>query len=192
MFRTRATLLMRIKDPRDTVAWREFHALYAPLLYRYARARGLTVADAEEVRDRCLATLARRMTTFEYDRHKGRFQAWLGQLVHNQVTDLLRRRCVPVAGSRIARTVPDPRPTPDELWERQWRRQHLKHCVEHVKVSVSERNYRAFCMLLFEECSVQEVCHRLGMSSGQVYVAKSRVLQRVRERLGELGFEYDG
>ena len=42
-------------------------------------------------------------------------------------------------------------------------------------------NHKAFCMLLFEECTVKQVCARLGLNANQVYKAKSRVLQRVRQ-----------
>ncbi|MCK4660266.1 MAG: sigma-70 family RNA polymerase sigma factor [Phycisphaerae bacterium] len=188
---TRATLLMRIKDPRDEVAWREFHALYAPLLYRYACARGLLPADAEEVRDQCLEVLTRSMPGFEYDRGKGRFKSWLRRIVNNKVSNLLRDRRERIAQSREVLAVPDPHPSPDELWEEQWRYQHLKHCVEQVKGLISEKNYRAFSMLLFDGCSVAQVCAELEMNPNQVYVAKSRALQRVRQKLAELGFELE-
>jgi DNA-directed RNA polymerase specialized sigma24 family protein len=82
--------------------------------------------------------------------------------------------------------LPDPSPNLDELWEQQWQQEHLRYCVEQVRASVSEVNYRAFHMLVFEEATVQQVCSRLGMNPNQVYKAKSRVLQRVRQRLAEL------
>ena len=36
---TRASLLVRIRDPRDDEAWRQFLALYEPLLRAFARKR---------------------------------------------------------------------------------------------------------------------------------------------------------
>jgi|WetSurMetagenome_2_1015567.scaffolds.fasta_scaffold82303_2 RNA polymerase sigma factor (sigma-70 family) len=184
---TRITLLRRVKDPDDAAAWREFHALYAPLLFRYARARGLSVADAEEVRDQCLATLSRAMAKFDYDRDKGRFRNWLRRIVNNRVANFVRVHRERIAESHEARALPDPQPSPDDLWEREWRYQHLLHCVEQVRDVVSERSYCAFRMLLVDECPVSEVCARLDMNANQVYVAKSRVLQRVRRKLEELG-----
>ncbi len=63
---TRKTLLARVKDPADAVAWRQFHELYAPLLYRYARRKGLTRSDAEEVRDQCMAVVVEKIGGFEW------------------------------------------------------------------------------------------------------------------------------
>lgn len=177
---------MRIRARDDQEAWRQFHSLYAPLLYRYARTRGLTRADAEEVRDQCLEVVARKMADFEYDKEKGGFRSWLHRIASGKVIDLLRKRPEKVPDTLDIRDLVDPAPPPDQLWEQHWKHEHLKYCVEQVRGSVSERNYQAFCMLLFDDCSVEEVCVRLGMNANQVYKAKSRVLQRVRKILSEL------
>jgi RNA polymerase sigma-70 factor (ECF subfamily) len=65
--------LLSLKNRSDAEAWSEFHKLYAPLLYRYARKQGLSHDDAEEVRDRCLEVVTRKMPTFEYDKERGGF-----------------------------------------------------------------------------------------------------------------------
>jgi DNA-directed RNA polymerase specialized sigma24 family protein len=77
MTTTRTTLLARVKNRSDAAAWDEFHQLYAPLLYRYARSRGLSREDAADVRDACLEVVARKIADFEYDRAKGGFKSWL-------------------------------------------------------------------------------------------------------------------
>jgi RNA polymerase sigma factor (sigma-70 family) len=190
MTTTRTSLLARVKDRRDAAAWGEFHRLYAPLLYRYARGRGLSREDAEDVRDECLAVVAHKIADFEYDRQKGGFKSWLYRIASGKVIDLLRKRREQLADSQDVRNVVDPAPSPDGLWDRHWRYEHLKYCVEAVRGSVSERNYQAFRMLLFDDCPVSEVCVRLGMNANQVYKAKSRVLQRVRAILSDLDLDF--
>lgn len=186
MTTTGTTLLARLKNRSDAKAWAEFHALYAPLLYRYARSRGLSREDAEDVRDECLEVVARKIGDFEYDKEKGGFKNWLYRIASGKVIDLLRKRREKVADSQDIRDLVDHAPSPGQLWEQHWRHEHLKYCVEMVRGSVSDRNYRAFCMLLFDDCSVGEVSDQLGMNANQVYKAKSRVLQRVRKVLSEL------
>ena len=186
---TRESLLARVRNRSDHQAWREFHDLYVPLLYHYARARGLSREDAEEVRDQCLEVIARNITTFEYDKQKGGFKNWLRRMVNNKVVDLLRRRHVVLARSQDLRALRDPEPSPAEIWEQHWQQEHLRYCVKQVRGAVSERDYQVFQMLLFEECPVKEVCARLRMTPNQVYKAKARVLQRVRLKLAE--FEMD-
>jgi RNA polymerase sigma factor (sigma-70 family) len=184
---TRVTLLLRIRDPGDEEAWSEFHGLYAPLLYQYARQRGLADADAEEIRDQCLLIVAQKIGTLEYDRQKGGFKNWLRCIAEGKVVDFFRKRREPLADSRVLQQLPDPRPAPAELWEQQWRYQHVLYCAAQVKAGFSPQTYRAFELLAFDGCSVADVCAQLQMTRNQVYLAKSRVLRRIRARIIELG-----
>ncbi len=186
MVTTRASLLLRIKTRSDTGAWNEFHALYAPLLYRYARGRGLAREDAEDVRDQCFEVVSRKIGDFDYDKQKGGFKNWLYRIASGKVIDHLRKRREKRAETEQIQGLLDPSPTPDEQWEQHWKNEHLKYCVQQVRHGVSEINYRAFEMLLFEDCTVEEVCSSLGLNSNQVYKAKSRVLQRVRKIMKDL------
>ena len=183
---TRRSLLIRIKDRRDADAWSEFYRLYAPLLYRYARSKGLGRQDAEEVRDECLEIITRKMPTFEYDKDKGGFKNFLYCLTAARVVDLLRKRRERTADIDELESIQATDPAPDEAWEQQWRWEHLKFCVEQVRSRVSDESHRVFQMLLFEECSIEEVCERLGMNPNRVYKIKSRMLQRVRNKMAEL------
>lgn len=186
---TSRTLLERLRDPADRVAWERFFVLYAPLVERYARAQGLGVSEAADVRDECLARVAAKLPEFRYDPARGTFKAWLYRIARGAVIDRLRR-----PGERRAETAEiaglvDPEPSPDVCWERTWRNEHLRHALEEVRARESERTFRAFELLLVEELPVTELCERLGMNANQVYKAKARVLRRVKEVLGRLGGE---
>ena len=188
---TRASLLVRVRSRGDEGAWREFHALYGPLLYRYARLCGLVRTDAEEVRDRCLAILVQQMPDFDYQPGKGRFKAWLRRIVTNKVVDLLRKARERQADSAVMAEVDNGDPTPLEVWERNWRTEHLKYCVEQLRTRYKAENVRAFEMLLFEGASVEQVCDELGLGRDGVYKAKSRILQAVREMMAQFDAELE-
>lgn len=183
---TRATLLLRIKNPRDTQAWAEFHDLYAPLLYRYARARGLSHEDAEDVRATCYETIVRQIRQFDYQKEKGGFKAWLRTFVSRRVVDLFRKHREPLANSHELGELPARDGAADDLWEEQWRQQHLCYCVEQVSKEVSEATFQAFQMLVRERLSVEEVCQRLGLNANQVYKAKARVLELVKVKMASI------
>ena len=184
---TRATLLLRVRDRGDAKAWAEFHGLYAPLLYRYARQRGLTHADGEEIRDQCLLVVAQRIAALEYDREKGGFKNWLYCIANGKVVDFFRKQRERQADTQVLKAAVDPQPTPEELWDQQWRYQHLLYCAAEVKSAFDERTYRAFELLAFEERGVDDVCAQLNMTRNQVYLAKSRVLSRIRAKIEEMG-----
>jgi len=184
---TRASLLIRIKDPRDAAAWAQFHELYAPLLYKYARARGLSREDAEDIRATCYETIVARIKEFDYDKAKGGFKAWLRTLVSRRVIDLLRKRREGRADTAALGGLADAEPTPDEVWEKHWKNHHLKYCVEQVRREFSAIQFQAFEMLVLKEQTVEQVCEELGLNSNQVYKAKSRVLQKIRAKMAEIG-----
>jgi RNA polymerase sigma-70 factor (ECF subfamily) len=186
MDQTRTSLLIRIRDPRDTQAWAEFHELYAPLLYAFARARGLKHADAEDVRSSCYEAIVRQIKDFEYDKDRGGFKAWLRTLVQRRVVDLLRKHREETAESQDLAAAADRQPEPEELWEQHWREQHLRYCLERVRAQVSESTFAAFRMLTQDDCSVPDVCDRLSMNANQVYKAKSRVLELVRAEMAAI------
>lgn len=187
---TNTSLLIRVKDRSDAGAWNEFYGLYAPLLYRYARGRGLSRTDSQEVRDQAMAVVYKHIGKFEYDRQKGGFKNWLRRIAESRIVDSFRKRRERQLKSGALRDLRDQAPSPDELWEEEWKYQHLKYCVNEVRELVSESSYEVFHLLVFEERTVAEVCRRLEINRNQVYKAKSRVLQRVRERLSEFDLKY--
>lgn len=179
---TRASLLIRIRDLDDVESWREFHELYSPLLYRYARARGLNHDEAEEIRSSCLETLVTHIREFDYSAGKGGFKAWLRRMVLNRVIDLKRKLTPKQLDSQEMEQNQAPEMTPDEIFDEQWKLSHLKYCLGIVQTLIPEKTYQAFEMLA-NDVSVTDVCDQLEMNSNQVYKAKSKVMKLVRDRM---------
>lgn len=185
---TRASLLQRVRDPEDRDAWLEFYEIYAPLLYRFARGRGLSPSDAEEVRDQCLEVLSRRMPEFDYDRTRGRFKGWLFTMAQARVVDLVRLRRASRLSTDEMRSVADARTDPRQLWEEAWRREHLRFAMDRARLRVSALTWNIFELLL-QDVAVPDVCRDLGVNRNQVYKARGRVLTEVRALVAELESE---
>jgi RNA polymerase sigma factor (sigma-70 family) len=183
---TRPSLLIRIKDRRDSESWREFDAIYRPLLHRYARARGLDDAEAEDVTQHCLAAISGHISRFDYDPTKGRFKGWLKTLVNNRVRNLMRDRREQPAESQDFKRDQRREPLPEALFEELWMEEHLRHCLELVRGEVTEATYAAFQSHVIEERPVEEVCAALKMTANQLYKIKWRVTQKLEEKLKEL------
>ena len=188
---TRETLLIRIKNRDDSQAWSEFHELYAPLLYRFSRERGLSHDDAEDIRATCFAAIVKQVEEFEYDRSKGGFKAWLRTLVNRRIIDRARKRKERTADSRQLSKLASDEKEAHEIWDRNWQQQHLLYCFDLAKSKTPETTFRAFEMLIRERATVPEVCKELGLNANQVYKAKARVLQIVREELQLLDPDLD-
>lgn len=189
MITTRSTLIDRIKDLEDKGAWREFHKLYAPLIYRYARARGLSRVDAEEIRDECIEVVVNKISNFRYERTKGGFKNWLRCIAGRKIIDRLRKRKPARLDTDKMRWIADDARTPDQVWEDNWLQHHLRSCLASVKRTVSADKFRVF-QLLMDGHTVLDVCSRLDLNSNQVYKRKSAVLQQVRQCMNELDCEF--
>src|SRR5437763_10382272 len=84
---TRASLLVRLRDPQDEAAWREFVDLYAPLVYGYARKQGLQDADAADLSQEVLGSVAGAVGRMEYDPRRGAFRNWLFTVVRHKLSN---------------------------------------------------------------------------------------------------------
>src|SRR2546430_8685215 len=86
---TRASLLVRIRDGHDQEAWRQFVQLYAPVVYGFARKRGLQDADAADVMQDVLRSVAGAAARLNYDPTRGTFRSWLYTVSRNKIFNFL-------------------------------------------------------------------------------------------------------
>src|SRR6516164_626136 len=82
---TRPSLLLQIRDVRDTASWQTFVDVYAPLVHRYCRRRGLQDADAADVCQEVLGQVACSIRAFEYMPERGRFRDWLSRVTRSKL-----------------------------------------------------------------------------------------------------------
>ncbi len=183
---TRASLLQRVRDPRDNESWRLFFQIYQPLLYRYARARGLERETADEVTQQCLALLSEKMPTFEYSKEKGGFKHWLRRIANNTINDYFNKRRLPLAKTADFRRPQQREISLDELWELQWQKKHLQYCLNQIKPEVAATTYQAFQYHVLCGWPVEKVSETLRISVDQVYTAKSRITRRLRAKMREV------
>jgi RNA polymerase sigma-70 factor (ECF subfamily) len=192
---TRITLLARIRDGRDTQAWREFVQLYGPVVYGFARARGLQDADAADVVQDVLRSVARNASRLEYDPKRGTFRGWLYTVSRNKVYNFLTaQKNRPKAGGdsesedRLDR-LPDHREPADDDWDVEYQRRISAKAMDRVRHEFQPATWQAFWQTAVEGKAAAEVGKQLKMSPGAVYVAKSRVLARLRDEVKQIEAE---
>jgi RNA polymerase sigma-70 factor (ECF subfamily) len=183
---TRPSLLLRLRNLHDQQAWTQFVEVYAPLIYGYLRKRGLQDADAADLTQNCLRRVAARVGSLEYDPRRGSFRGWLFTIVRNQLRDFRDqpRRLLQASGDAAVQSLLDARPAPESDeegdWERDHRRRLLAWAAEQVRPQVQEATWQAFQQTAVEGRPGKEVAERLGLTLAAVYLAKSRVMARLR------------
>ncbi|MCO8124132.1 sigma-70 family RNA polymerase sigma factor [Stieleria sp. TO1_6] len=182
---TRPSLLLRLRDRGNHEAWSEFLELYEPVIYRIAKRRQMQDADAREIVQEVLLRVARAIDRFDPDT-AGSFRGWLSQTTRRVTVDRFRRmanRESAIGGPTDLLSIQRD-PVVDQLqseFDCQQRRQ-LFHCAaQHVQSMVSDTAWQSFWQTAVENRTADEVAARLGTSPGAIYVARCRVLKRIRE-----------
>jgi RNA polymerase sigma-70 factor (ECF subfamily) len=183
---TRASLLLRLRDPRDAAAWGEFVDLYAPLVYGYLRKQGLQDADAADLCQDVLAAVAGAVGRLEYDPARGAFRNWLFTVVRRKLVNWRAAQAIRVRGSgdTATRQLLEERPAPEgeqAEWEAEWERQVFAWACEQVRRDVSDVTWQAFWRTAVGAEPGRDVAADLGLSVAAVYLARSRVLARLKE-----------
>ena len=183
---TRASLLVRLRDPQDEAAWGEFVDLYAPLVYGYARKQGLQDADAADLSQDVLGAVAGAVGRLEYNPRCGAFRNWLFTVVRRKLSNWRRaRRSRPESRSDPASDQDLHRcPAPAEAereWEAEWERRLFAWACEQVRRDVADATWQAFWATAIEDRPGKQVAAGLGLTVAAVYRARSRVLARLKE-----------
>jgi len=189
---TRASLLVRLRDGGDAGAWQEFVHLYAPVIYGFARKRGLQDADAADLMQEVLRSVSSAAPRLEYDPARGTFRGWLFTVTRNKVFNFLESRSHRVQGtgdSSTQRRLEQHANSGGDLsadWEADYQRTLAAQAMERVKGEFQAATWQAFVLAAVEGELPVQVAARVGLSVGAVYVAKSRVIARLRQEIERL------
>jgi RNA polymerase sigma-70 factor (ECF subfamily) len=181
---TSPSLLARVRNPSDRDAWSEFDARYGELIVRYCRSRGMQHCDAEDIRQVVLLRLARALPGFDYEPSRGRFRAYLGRIVGNEVA---RHFSSPRgAPGRVDTGVSAAEPACEDreaeaAWDREWLHHHLRLAMRTLRATHDARS-----LAVFERLADGEPVHAVAAAFGMSTQAVHKVKQRIRDRLRDL------
>jgi RNA polymerase sigma-70 factor (ECF subfamily) len=184
---TRPSLLVRIRDARDAEAWGQFVRLYAPVVYGFGRRKGLQDADAGDLTQEVLRAVSAAAARLQYDPGRGTFRGWLFTVARRKLCDLRARQQRPGQGSGDSGTeaLLEARAAPEDeaLWDQDYRRHLFRCAAEQVRGCFTETTWQAFWETAALGRGGKEVAAGLGLSVAAVYLAKGRVMARLKEQI---------
>lgn len=192
MTATSATLLERLRNRADAEAWRRLVDLYSPLLTGWLRRHALQSADVDDLVQEVLATVAREAADFRHSGRTGAFRHWLRGILANRLREFWRaRRAGPAAtGDSDFTTLLDQLADPDSGISRLWDREHDEHVARRLlaltEPQFAPSTWQAFRRVVLDAVRPDAVAAELGLTVNAVFIAKSRVLQRLRQEAREL------
>jgi RNA polymerase sigma-70 factor (ECF subfamily) len=184
MDETRQCLLLRAQTGEEN-AWKGSTDLYRPLIIAWLNLQGVLAADLDDLSQEVLLSVVRVLPGFEHPGNRGAFQSWLRTIACSRTTDYWRgiSATTPARGGSGATAAHQQITDPESDLNRQCDEEHdsyvLGYLLDLVEAEVEPATLQAFRRLALEGASGAEVAGELAMSVAAVYVAKSRVLQRI-------------
>jgi RNA polymerase sigma factor (sigma-70 family) len=194
---TRASLIARICDLSDNVAWTEFVNIYQPVVERFLQRYSLQHADAAEISQEVLARVAKSIPNWHGDKQGSTFRGWLYRITRNLTIDFLRKSQLELtrtAGQQEDLSyVVDPNQSASAEFQAEYEKQLFHWACEKLKPQFKDVNWQAFWMSTVEGAPIEDVAQRLHIECSHVYVARSRIMARfaqlIQERIDETNQE---
>ena len=186
MENTRQSLLIRAQTG-ETNAWKDLTDLYRPLILGWLNRQGVPAGDLEDLGQEVLLSVVTHLPTFQHSGQRGAFRTWLRTIVCRRTVDYWRANDTRTQGTggSGATAALEQIADPDSTLNRQWDQEHDQYVV-HCLLDLVEQKFepvslQAFRRLALDGISGAEAAQELGLSVAAAYVAKSRVLARIRQ-----------
>lgn len=182
---TRASLLLQVQAGDDPTAWDQFVEVYRPIIYRLARRRGLQNADAEDLAQQVLLSVAGSIADWQKRDESVRFRHWLRRVAKNAILNLLTRGPKErAAGSTSVHELLHQHDADDSAIARELELEHRREIFFRasaiVKSEITTDSWKVFELAVIEDIPIEQVAATLDKSVGAVYAARSRVMKRLR------------
>ncbi|HEV8541533.1 MAG TPA: sigma-70 family RNA polymerase sigma factor [Verrucomicrobiae bacterium] len=194
---TRASLLDRLRDLEDQSSWQRFYDTYARLICGVARRVGLTEAEAEDILQETVISVAKHIPGFVYDPRVCSFRTWMLRLTRWRIINQMNKRITTHAAPRThdeEETSPSPAatlsggqfPEFDAIWQREWEEAALEIAIDRVKHRISPDQFQIFDLYALRGMNVVQVAAALGTNAARVYLVKHRVAGMLKQEIAAL------
>jgi RNA polymerase sigma factor (sigma-70 family) len=184
---TRPNLIWRLQAGTDAEAWNEFSAIYRPVIIRLATAKGLQAEDSEDLAQKVILSVAKNIKHWKGDGKRAKFRTWLQRVVRNATLNALTRtpKDAAAGGTAAFEMLAELPQSDSDAFDREWRRETLHWAANQVRDEFHPATWDAFWLTAVEGESPEAAAARTGKSIGAVYIARTRVLQRIRAKVAE-------
>ena len=181
MATTSPSLLHRLRDANSSAAWEKFVHLYTPLLIHWIRRLGLGAEESADVSQEVLLLLLVKLPGFRYSPQHS-FRAWLRTVTMNKTRDYLRKKQAREKYEALAAAI-EAEAEQSVFTDQEFRQALSRRALELMKSEFEETTWKACWESSVHGRKAAEIAAELGISINAVYLAKGRVLKRLRAEL---------
>ncbi len=182
---TPISLFDRLRQPGDAAAWLRFAEICTPLLHRWARHIGVPEPDAYDLVQEVFLVLMAKMPTFQYNA-SGSFRSWLCTVATNKWREMNRRRAEVTLDETDGKFDRIESTESSAFWEKEYRQHLVSLALKAMQEWFEPNTWKACWETVVHGRPAAEVGQELDMTEGAVYVAKCRVIRRLRQELAGL------
>lgn len=192
MSSTSASLLDRVRSNPHSEAWERVVQIYEPHIRGWLRRHQLLDQDADDVVQEVLVIVSRRVKEFEHNGRVGAFRAWLRTITVNCLRDHWRsgkRRPSARGDTEFQQTLAqleDPSSGLSQLWDQEHDRHVTRQLLEMLRSAFEPKTWQAFERTALDGISAADAAAELGLTANAVFIARSRVLARLRQEAAGL------
>ncbi|VGO18517.1 RNA polymerase sigma factor [Pontiella sulfatireligans] len=187
-YKTRQTLIQRLKENHDEQSWEDFLRIYRPYIRAIIRNMNISENDADDMVQQVMLKVWNKIGEKDEDPTK-RFRSWLSAVTSNCVKNYIRKRVLDT--ERLEKARQDKTrsylnairlPDLDRIAEREWRVHIFNLAMERIDGLFSGKAIQVF-RLSIEGMSVEQIASKMELKENSVYRLKNRVKERLAEEI---------
>ena len=183
---TTTQVLEELKMSNDTLVWTRFRDHFYFVVINFAKTLGLSETDAEDAAQETILAFIKAFRDGKYNREKGQLSHWLFGVARRVILNFRKR--LPrehfivdnTSGTSFWDMVADENAV-QHTWDTEWQHMMLERCLQQARRELDQKVFKAFELYAISQKPVEEVSQTLSMSRNAVYIAKSRVLSKLRQ-----------
>lgn len=194
-YKTRVTLLAKLKKTENDQAWLEFETIYRGFILSLILRMGINREDAEDISQAVLTKVWQKIEDFEYNENKGKFHNWLAAMTRNTVKDFFRSKKHFITGrdsveyqEHYHEIEEQVLPDIENLAREEWVLHITNLAWDNIKDDIYETKREVFKMVS-QEIPNKDIAQKLGISETSVRVYKAEVFEKMRAEIIRLNKE---
>ncbi len=182
---TRISLLQQLHGNQNSFAWSKFAHLYTPLIRQWVADLGIQDPERNDVVQDVFVVLLGQISSFQYDARKS-FRGWLRTITINKSRDFLRKKKRVTEPKFFAQIDAAHQSETELLTQQEYRDFLAQSALNLMQRHFSRTTWQACWEHVAKGRSAKDVAKELGISINAVYLARGRVLQRLKQELAGL------
>lgn len=191
-YRTRHSLIERVKNPQDEQSWEEFLNSYQPFIIFLLKKFGVSGADVDDFTQKIIVKCWEKIDSYTCSEEKGKFRAWLKTMIRNEIiNEQKRNKMIKAKLSELKLEKEQPEENQiDYLIDEEWNAYISKQAWENIEDSIKPLHRDVFKMFMSGK-TAEEISKELDIVTNSLYTYKKRVTEKMMLELQKLTEIYD-